>query len=180
MRGCDCPPDDCAAKVRQYLAGDRGAGDELVRKFTPLIQAIARRVLGPAAQDAGDDACQVAFLKVFARLETWQGRCPFCDWLAVVATRRILDQAQQVRATPHTVQLPREVVDPHPPPLAPETVECLERVIARLSPEWRRAYELAIDGQDRPAIAQALGKSVRTIHYWLAAIRQEMEDCLDG
>ena len=71
MRGCDCPPDDCTAKVRCYLAGDRGAGDELVSKFTPLVQAIARRVLGADSLDADDDACQVAFLKVFARLETW-------------------------------------------------------------------------------------------------------------
>jgi RNA polymerase sigma factor (sigma-70 family) len=179
MRGCDCPPDDCAAKVRQYLAGDREAGDELVRKFTPLVQAIARRTLGSGSQDAWDDACQVAFLKIFTKLESWGGRCPFCDWLAVVATRRILDQARQVRSTLPTVELPKEIVAPHPPPLPPGTRECLERVVARLSPEWRTAYQLAIDGQDRQAIARALGKSVRTIQYWLAAIREEMEDCLD-
>jgi RNA polymerase sigma factor (sigma-70 family) len=180
MRGCDCPPDDCAAKVRSYLAGDRGAGDDLVRKFTPLVQAIARRVLGPDSQDDRDDACQVAFLKIFARLETWEGRCPFCDWLAVVATRRILDQAQQVRSNLPTVGLPREVVDPRPQPLPPEVVECLERIVARLPPEWKRAYELAVKGEDRQGIARALGKSVRTIQYWLAAIREEMEDCLEG
>src|SRR5438045_1046461 len=110
MRGCDCPPDDCAARVRSYLAGSRGAGDELVRKFTPLVQAITRRVLGPKARDVWDDAGQVAFLKVFAKLETWEERCPFCDWLAVVATRRILDQAQQVRSALPMVGLPREIV----------------------------------------------------------------------
>ncbi len=115
MRSCDCPPDDCAAKVSPYPAGDLGAGDELVRKFTPLVQAIARRVRGSESRDAWDDDCQAAFLKVFARLETWEGRCPFCDWLAVVAKRRILDQAQQVRSTLPTVGLPREIVDPHPP-----------------------------------------------------------------
>jgi len=180
MRGCDCPPDDCAAKVRRYLAGDRPAGDELVLKFTPLVRAIARRVRGSEFEDSGDDDCQVAFLKVFARLETWEGRCPFCDWLAVVATRRILDRVQQARSTLPTVELPREIVDPHPRPVRPESVECMERVIARLSPEWKMAYQLAIDGQDRQTIARAMGKSVRTIHYWLAAIREEMEDCFDG
>jgi RNA polymerase sigma factor (sigma-70 family) len=180
MRGCDCPPDDCSAKVRRYLAGVRGAGDELVRKFTPLVQAIATRVLGSERRDVHDDACQIAFLKILTRLETWQGRCPFCDWLAVVATRRILDQAQKVRSTLPTVELPRELADPRPSPLPLETVECLERVIARLPPEWRRAYEFAIDGKEREAIAEALGKSTRTIQYWLAAIREELEDCLDG
>jgi len=180
MRACDCPPDDCAAKVRRYLGGDRGAGDELVRKFTPLVQAIARRVRGFESRDAWDDDCQAAFLKVFARLETWEGRCPFCDWLAVVATRRIIDQGQQVRSTLPTVGLPREIVDPHPSPVSAETVACLERVVARLSPEWKKVYQLAIDGQDRETIARAVGRSVRTIQYWLAAIREEMEDCFDG
>ena len=60
-----------------------------------------------------------------------------------------------------------------------ETAESLERVVARLPPEWKRAYDMAVDGEDRQAIAHALGKSVRTIQYWLAAIREEMEDCLD-
>lgn len=180
MRGCDCPPDDCGAKVRRYLDGDREAGDELVRKFTPLVRAIARRVLGPDSHDAWDDACQVAFLKVFVKLETWEGRCPFCDWLAVVAARRMLDHVRELHSALSTVALPREVVDPHPKPLPPETVECLERVVARLSPEWGKAYQLAINGENRQTIASALGKSVRTIHYWLATIRAEMEDCLDG
>lgn len=180
MRGCDCPPDDCAVRVRSYLAGNGGAGNDLVRKFTPLVQAIARRVLGQESRDAWDDACQVAFLKIFSRLETWGGRCPFCDWLAIVATRRILDQAEQVRSTIPTIELPREIADPHPPALPTETIECLERVIARLSPEWKTAYQLAIDGEDRQTIARTLGKSVRTIQYWLAAIRDELEDCLGG
>jgi RNA polymerase sigma factor (sigma-70 family) len=179
MRGCDCPPDDCAAKVRRYLAGDRAAGDDLVRKFTPLVQAIARRVLGRGLQDLWDDASQLAFLKVFARLETWAGRCPFCDWVAVVATRRILDHSQQLRSALPTVELPREIADPHPCFLARETVECVDRVITSLPAEWKKAYQLAIDGEDRQAIARTLGKSVRTIQYWLAAIREAMEDCLE-
>ena len=180
MRGCDCPPNDCAAKVRSYLEGNGEAGNELVVKFTPLVQAIARRVLGPGSRDSWDDASQVAFLKIFSRLETWGGRCPFCDWLAVVATRRILDQAEHVRAAVPMVELPREIADPHPPGLSPETVECLERIVARLNPEWRTAYRLAIAGEDRQTIARTLGKSVRTVHYWLAAIREEIEDCLGG
>ncbi len=179
MQGCDCPPDDCAAKVRSYLAGNRAAGDWLARKFAPLIQAIARRVLGFNSEDLQDGACQVAFLKIFVRLETWEGRCPFCDWLAVVATRRILDQAQQIRSTLPTVALPREIMDPHSPLLPLETVECLERVVERLSPEWKIVYRMAVDGEDHQAIARALGKSARTIQYWLAAIREEMQDCLD-
>jgi RNA polymerase sigma factor (sigma-70 family) len=166
--------------VRQYVAGNRGAGDELVRKFTPLVRTIAQRVLGPGGRDTLDDACQVAFLKVFVTIETWEGRCPFCDWLAVVTTRRMLDQVRSARASVPMVGLPRDIVDPHPHTVAPEKLECVERVVARLSPEWKLAYQLAIDGEDRSAIARAVGRSVRTVHYWLATIRDELDDCLDG
>lgn len=179
MRGCDCPPDDCAAHVQSYLSGDREAGDRLVRKFHPLVQAIARRVLGPDAREDLDDACQAAFLKVFAGLKTWEGRCPFCDWLAVVATRRILDHAQAARSIPPALVLPPDLADPHPAPLPPDVLECLEQRLARLPPEWRHAYDLASQGIGREAIAKTLGKSVRTIHYWLAAIRHEIQECLD-
>ncbi len=177
MRGCDCPPDDCAAKVRSHLAGDRDAGDALVRKFTPLVRSLAYRALGVGAHEDVDDACQAAFLKIFAGLNTWEARCPFCDWLAVVATRRILDFAQAVRSNPATVALPQDVADPHLPPLPPEVSECLERILARLPAEWRRAYDLAVQGEPRETIANDLGKSLRTIHYWLAAIRDEIQDC---
>jgi RNA polymerase sigma-70 factor (ECF subfamily) len=178
MRGCDCPPDDCAARVGDYLAGHRDAGDALVRKFTPLVRAIAGRVLGPDARGEEDDACQAVFLKVFASLKTWEGRCPFCNWVAVVATRRILDFAQAARSIPPALVLPPDLADPHAPPLAPEVVECLEQMLVRLPPDWRRAFEMAAQGEGREAIASNLGKSLRTIHYWLAAIREEMQDCL--
>jgi RNA polymerase sigma factor (sigma-70 family) len=179
MRGCNCPPGDCAGQVQRYLAGERAAGDELARKFTPLIQSIARRVRGIEALDTLDDDCQAAFLRIFARLKTWEGRCPFCDWLAVVATRRILDQAREARSSHVAAKLCDDIVDPQPPPPSAEAVECLARVIARLSPEWKTAYQMALDGQDRQTIADSLGKSVRTIQYWRAAIREQMEDCIE-
>jgi DNA-directed RNA polymerase specialized sigma24 family protein len=47
-----------------------------------------------------------------------------------------------------------------------------------LPSEWRRAYDLAVQGEGRETIANTLGKSVRTIHYWLATIREEIQDCL--
>jgi RNA polymerase sigma factor (sigma-70 family) len=178
MRGCNCPPDDCAATVRGHLAGDREAGDALVRKFSPLVRTIARRALGPDAREDEDDACQVAFLKIFAGLKTWEGRCPFCDWLAVVAMRRILDFAQASQSTPPAVRLRLDFVDPHPPPLPPDVIDCLEHMLDGLPSEWRRAYDLAVQGEGRETIANTLGKSVRTIHYWLAAIREEIQDCL--
>jgi RNA polymerase sigma factor (sigma-70 family) len=152
----------------------------LVRKFSPLVHAIARRVLGPEFRDSWEDASQLAFVKIVTRLNKWDGRCPFCDWLAVVATRRILDFAESVKTSPPTVALPREVIDPRPPPLSPEVTECLERTIASLPSQWRQAFDLTMQGLSREEVAQTLGRSVRTIHYWLAAIHESMNDCIYG
>src|SRR5262249_46210387 len=91
MFECDCPPDDCAGRVKAFLGGDRAAGDELARKFTPLVRAVVARVLGPGRRDEYDDAAQTIFLRLFSTLGSWQGRCPFCKWLAVVAARRAID-----------------------------------------------------------------------------------------
>src|SRR5262249_10080181 len=146
----DCPPDDCAARVRRYLAGDRCSGDELALKFTPLVRAIVKRVLGHRYRGEGEEACQDIFLRVFDRLHQWEARCPFCKWLAVVATRRAIDVARD----PHPTQRlpPGEIADPRPPPFSSETIASLERVLADLPPEWRRAYEWAIEGVTREEI----------------------------
>jgi RNA polymerase sigma-70 factor (ECF subfamily) len=178
MSRCDCPPDDCAARVRRFLAGDRRAGDDLARKFTPLVRAIVRRVLGSQQSGEWDDACQTVFLRVFDRLGRWEARCPFCKWLAVVATNRAIDVAHDAR--PILPLPPVEIADKRPPPLSPETIACLERVLADLPPEWRRAYEQAIQGKTREEIARAEGKSVRTIQYWLASVRDRLLSCLSS
>src|SRR6516165_8106836 len=88
---CDCPPFDCSALVARCLSGDRQAGEEVYRKFRPLVWAIVTRVLGPARCDEWEDACQSIFVRVLERLGSWEQRCRFCHWLAVVAARRAVD-----------------------------------------------------------------------------------------
>ena len=114
MFQCDCPPDNCAEKVRLFLEGQREAGDALVVKFNALVHSIVQRVLGPGRREEWDDACQAIFLRVFSNLESWEQRCPFCKWLAVVAARRAID----VSRLPSLMQpLPEaELPDPRPPP----------------------------------------------------------------
>jgi RNA polymerase sigma factor (sigma-70 family) len=175
MLRCDCPPYDCAARVKGYLDGDRSAGDELARKFTPLVKAIVRRVLRLEERGDWDDASQEIFLVLFKRLDKWEGRCPFCKWLAVVAARRALDARD-----PHpTRPLPSgEIVDPRSPPLSPETIDRIKKVLADLPIERRQAYDQSLEGVPREEIARAAGKSVRMIQYWLADVRKELLSCL--
>jgi RNA polymerase sigma-70 factor (ECF subfamily) len=157
--------------VRRYLAGDRGAGDELARKFTPLVRAIVRRVLRSQPEN-WDDACQAVFLRLFERLDRWDATGPFCKWLAVVAARRAID----ARDPPPMPPLPPETPD-RPTGLPDWLIARLERVLADLPPEWRRAYDLDIQGATREEIARASGVAVRTVYYWLDEVQERLLSC---
>jgi RNA polymerase sigma-70 factor (ECF subfamily) len=176
MFQCDCPPDDCAGRVKLHLAGDRSAGDELVRKFTGLVRSIVHKVLGPGRRAEWDDACQAIFLRLFANLHHWGQRCPFCKWLAGLAARRAIDLA---RATAPPGPLPAEdLPDSRPPPPDPETLERIEKAAARFPPEWRPVWEAWLQGVPREEMARRAGKSVRTVQYWLAEMLDQVRESL--
>jgi RNA polymerase sigma-70 factor, ECF subfamily len=177
MFQCDCPPDNCAEKVSLFLQGQRSAGDALADKFEGLVRSIVQRVLGPGRREEWEDACQAIFLRVFANLPSWQQRCPFCKWLAVVAARRAIDLS---RLPASMERLPEaEVADPRPPPPDRETVERIEQTVARFPDDWQRIWELWKDGTPREEMARAIGKSVRTVQYWLAEMLDQLRECLE-
>jgi RNA polymerase sigma-70 factor, ECF subfamily len=176
MFRCDCPPDNCAEKVRLYQLGDRAAGDALAQKFAALVRSIVQRVLGPGRRDEWDDACQAIFLRLFTNLHKWDNRCPFCKWLAVVAARRAIDQC---RLADPTVRLPEaDIADPRPAPPDPETVERIERMVTRFPPEWRLIWDLWVQGVRRDEMAKRTGKSLRTVQYWLAEMLDQVREGL--
>ncbi len=177
MFQCDCPPYDCAGRVALYLAGDRDAGDELARKFAPLVRRIVQRVLGVARREEWEDAAQAIFLRLFANLDRWEQRCPFCKWLAIVAGRRALDLS---KLQPVLEPLPlEEIADPNPsaPPVG-ELAECLEVLLRRFPPEWRQLWDWFAQGVSREEMAQRAGKSLRTVQYRLAEILDQLREGL--
>jgi RNA polymerase sigma-70 factor (ECF subfamily) len=161
------------------LAGDRKAGDELARKFELLVRRIVQRVLGPQHREEWDDACQAIFLRIFSNLGKWEQRCPFCKWLAIVAARRAIDFT---RLPEPMDRLPaREIPDLRPAPVDKETIERIEQTVARFPPEWQKVWDFWLQGIRREEMAQRMGKSVRTIQYWLAEMLDQLRDCLaDG
>jgi RNA polymerase sigma-70 factor (ECF subfamily) len=176
MFQCDCPPEDCARHVELYLAGNREAGDALARKFTPLVYRIVQRVLGPGRREDWDDACQTIFLRLFANLQRWEQRCPFCKWLAVVAARRAIDLG---RLPGPMVSLPLcEVPDLRPAPPDRETIERIEQLVACFPPEWRQVWDGWLQGVQREELARRVGRSLRTVQYWLAEMLDQVREGL--
>jgi RNA polymerase sigma factor (sigma-70 family) len=176
MFQCDCPPDNCAAKVELYLAGDRGAGDALARKFTPLVCRIVQRVVGTEQRAEWEDVSQAVLLHLFSNLGKWQQRCPFCKWLAVVVARRAIDLGRLIEPLP---RLPSaEIADPHPPSPDRETIEQIEQTVATFPEDWRRLWEWWVQGVPREEMAHRTGKSLRTVQYWLAEMLDQVRRAL--
>jgi RNA polymerase sigma-70 factor (ECF subfamily) len=176
MFQCDCPPDDCAARVKAFLTGDRAAGDALAHKFSPLVRAVVARVLGPGRREDWDDACQTIFLRLFANLQRWEGRCPFCKWLAVVAARRAIDLGR-LPTTSHRYPL-EQIPDGRPEPPDRETIDRIEQVVQGFPAQWRQVWEWWTQGERREEMARRVGKSLRTIHYWLAEMLDQVRESL--
>jgi RNA polymerase sigma factor (sigma-70 family) len=159
------------------LAGDKSAGDELATAFQPLVRAIVHQVLGITRQEDWEDSVQTVFLKLFGNLAKWQGRCPFCKFVAVVAGRRCIDW---VRCERRMAPLPSaELIDHRGAPLSNALVAQLERVLATCPANLQLTWQLYSKGMRTEEIAARMGRSARTVRNWLAEIREQLAQCLN-
>jgi RNA polymerase sigma factor (sigma-70 family) len=162
--------------VARCLSGDRQAGEELYRKFRPLVWAIVTQVLGPQRRDEWEDACQAIFVRLLERLKSWNQRCPFCHWLAVVAARRAIDFQRQRVLLP---LLNPDAVPAVSPAVEADTMECIRHRVARFPEDWRQVWELHLEGTPHDEIAACVGKTRRTVQYWLAEMREQLRQCVE-
>src|SRR5436309_13912781 len=85
------PSDD--SLLARFAAGDRGALEELFRRYRALAYRVAYRLLGHEADAL--DAVQDGFLKALTHLDGFQGRSSFKTWLLRVISNAALDLGRQ-------------------------------------------------------------------------------------
>jgi hypothetical protein len=157
---CDCPPDDCAAKVQRYLSGDRAAGDELATKFGGLVRRIVQRVLGPARREEWDER-RPGDLPAFANLHRWD-----------IAVRSASGRRSSPVAAIDFTRMPSpmeplpdgEVADPRP-----QSVPCALNRSSAPCHGFRTSGGSSGDCGCKAArddIAHEAGRSVRIVHYY--------------
>jgi RNA polymerase sigma factor (sigma-70 family) len=150
----------------------------LYRKFRPLVWAVVTQVLAPGRSDEWEDACQAIFVRLLERLKTWEGRCRFCHWVAVVAARRAIDFKRQRAFL--ALPVPEAVPAPCPAGFDPDTMERIRRRVASFPEDWRQVWDLHLADVNHEEIARRVGKTRRTIQYWLAEMRERLRQCLEG
>lgn len=102
---------DFAGHLRGVRAGDQQAARELVEHLYPLVSRIIRARL--PRRVAEEDIAQDVFLKMFARLDQYQGNVPFSHWVSRIAVTTCIDhlRAQQRRPEFRWADLSEEEAD---------------------------------------------------------------------
>ncbi len=149
-------PEDLAL-AKRLAARDAKAWEEAVRRFTPLLRAVAQRTLGASA--LAEDATEMVFVELLAReeaaLRLYQGRAPLGAYLAVLARRTALRTLEEDRR--HRLE--------------PEQAEALCRHLAGLREEGGEG--------DLPDLQGALGRLPSRQAYVLHALYAERREIGD-
>jgi RNA polymerase sigma-70 factor (ECF subfamily) len=82
-------PREVEALVARAKAGERGAFDELVRRYRSRIFALTLHLTGSRAE--ADDITQDVFLRAYRKLNDFAGRSEFFTWLYRIAVNRALN-----------------------------------------------------------------------------------------
>jgi len=168
--------DPDAGLVARVGRGDEAATRMLVSAKLPRILALARRMLGDAAE--AEDIAQETFLRAWRQAARWRpGAARFDTWLHTVALNLCRDRMRRRRETAMP-DVP-EVPDPAPPADAvlDETAQArtVQDAIAAL-PERQREALILVHYQDLTNIAAAAAMeiSVEALESLLARGRRSL------
>jgi RNA polymerase sigma-70 factor (ECF subfamily) len=152
--------------VRRMRTGDPDAFRELVESYSrPLFKA-AWRVLGDG--EAAEEAVQVAFVRAWRGLDTFDDRAELATWLYRIAVNAAIDLRRRERRRP-AEPLPTDLdgeprtrsaePDPYRRAVSSEIARRTREAIAELTPAERTALLLRhFEGRPIAEIARALGK----------------------
>ena len=138
-------PFDFAGCLERVRARDQAACRQLVEQLYPQVIRIVRSHL--PRRVAEEDLAQEVFLKMFTRLDQYQGAVPFPHWISRIAVTTCIDQLRAQKRRPefrwsdlseNEAQLLDNVLtndDESPPDEALEARELVNKLLGQLKPE---------------------------------------------
>src|SRR5918999_1013344 len=148
-----------------FQRGDGWAYDLIYRRYSTRVQGICRRMLSDP-QDA-QDAAQETFLRVYQKLQGFNGQYQLGAWITRIATNVCVDRLRARSRTPSDAA-PNDVLEDRAeaePDAGPEEVLLrsvegmrVHETLASLSPLHRRVITMRdLEGRDYSDIASSLG-----------------------
>lgn len=173
---------DDATLAERAADGDVRAFEVLIRRYTPLLRAAARRTLG--ANDEVDDVVQDAFITAWQRLDSLHEPAKVRSWLLRIVSHRCIDRIRARRHHDDVTEI--EVGDD--PAAGPERiiearsrVDAVEQALDQLPEQQRRCWVLKeVLEHSYDEIAEELGVPTSTVRGLLSRARKNMMTLLEG
>jgi RNA polymerase sigma-70 factor (ECF subfamily) len=171
---------DPAGLVDRLRQGDRGAFEELVRRYQNRVFGVSFRMLGNRAD--AEEVSQELFLRVYRKVGDFRGDSKLSTWLYAIASRLCLNRLASGRVRPtHEVDdavlgIESSDADPGEDLERAEVQAALQRAIAELPEERRIVVVLRdLEGLAYEDIAHALGLEIGTVRSRLHRARAELK-----
>jgi RNA polymerase sigma factor (sigma-70 family) len=161
----DEQPLDLAACLERVRRRDQDAARQLVDHLYPLVIRIVRSHL--PRRVAEQDLAQEIFMKMFTRLEQYQGAVPFSHWVSRIAVTTCIDHLRAQKRRPEfrwadlsesEVQvletMTADVSEPAPDQ-ALAARELVQRLLGQLKPDDRMVIQML--DLDQKSIAEISG-----------------------
>jgi RNA polymerase sigma-70 factor, ECF subfamily len=191
-RDQDINPSETRKLVDRCKAGERGAFDDLIRKYEKKVYNFAFRLCGH--YDEANDVASETFVRVYNALPNFRGDSRFITWLFRIVTNVYLDEKKRQRARPQqsleeiieleetTVQ--RQIEDPSLTPQ--QTVELRERydllqAAINSLPDYQRMMIVMYHTENRSyeEIAEVLDLPIGTVKSRLNRARLSLREKLE-
>jgi RNA polymerase sigma-70 factor (ECF subfamily) len=171
--------DSDEALMARVARGDEPAFRVLSRRHVPAMVALARRILGNAAE--AEDVAQEAMLRVWTHAPRWQPLAQFRTWLTRVVVNLCLDRKR--RASWVALEAAGEIVDPTPGAGEKSEADERERLLAAAIQELPARQRTAIvltytEGMSNAQVAESLGTSVSAVETLLIRGKQNLRRAL--
>jgi RNA polymerase sigma-70 factor (ECF subfamily) len=173
----------CLDRVRQR---DQTAARELVEHLHPLVIRIVRAHL--PRRVAEEDLAQDIFLKMFTRIDQYQGAVPFTHWVSRIAVTTCIDQLRAQKRRPELrwadlSERESEVLDSvitNENEVAPDDAlaarELVHRLLGQLKPEDRLVIQyLDLEQKSIAEISELTGWSKTLVKVRAFRARRKLQ-----
>ncbi|NPV58496.1 MAG: sigma-70 family RNA polymerase sigma factor [Actinobacteria bacterium] len=172
--------------VRDFLAGNGAAFEELVTRYQPTVMNMAYRLLGNRSDAA--DVCQEVFVLLLRKLGSFRGEAKFSTWLYRVSLNACHDYARKSRRNVSLSESPGDDLPEIEQRLADEGADAPEasmeraevqkavrEAIARLPFKFKEIIYLHdISGYNYKEVAEILDISLGTVKSRLNRARNRL------
>jgi RNA polymerase sigma-70 factor (ECF subfamily) len=171
------------ALVMKAQSGDRGAFDELMRRFSPRLEAQIRSRMGGKVRSLAEveDILNETFACAFesiGKLE-WRGEETFYRWLASIGEHLIRNVSRKRDWSPLQIEkvVPASDASPSKKLRREDRFDRLEESLNRLSPDHRKALVLSrIHGLSVKEISRKMDRSPEAVKKLLARALAQLRE----